>query len=115
MRLMLPEAPNHRAAWENQPVVMDDPTARKYIPVMPYHAYNEGGFDQISALGIRYPDVPMWMTELCHGYIVKTPREPALPRHDLEDGDNWGNMIFSDIESGASAWIYWNSRREIVA
>ena len=75
---------------------------------MPYHGYNEGGFDQIKALGARYPDIPLWMTELCHGYIVKTPREPALPRHDFEDGDYWGNMIFSDLESGASAWIYWN-------
>lgn len=107
-RLMLPESPNRRAAWENQPVVMDDPAARKYISVMPYHGYNEGGFEQISALAKRYPDVPLWMTELCHGYIVKTPREPALPRHDFEDGDHWGKMIFSDIEAGASAWIYWN-------
>lgn len=107
-RLMLPESPNRRNAWENQPVVLDDPAARKYISVMPYHGYNEGGFDRIKALGERYPDIPLWMTELCHGYIVKTPREPALPRHDFEDGDYWGNMIFSDLEAGASAWIYWN-------
>jgi glucosylceramidase len=107
-RLMLPESPNRRNAWENQPVVLDDPAARKFISVMPYHGYNEGGFAQIKALGARYPDIPLWMTELCHGYIVKTPREPALPRHDFEDGDYWGNMIFSDLEAGASAWIYWN-------
>lgn len=107
-RLMLPESPNRRNAWENQPVVLDDPAARKYISVMPYHGYNEGGFEQIAALGKRYPDIPLWMTELCHGYVVKTPREPALPRHDFEDGDYWGNMMFSDLEAGASAWIYWN-------
>jgi glucosylceramidase len=107
-RLMLPESPNRRNAWENQPVVLDDPEARKYISAMPYHGYNEGGFSQIAALGARYPDIPLWMTELCHGYVVKTPREPALPRHDFEDGDYWGNMIFSDLEAGAAAWIYWN-------
>ncbi|MEO8613760.1 MAG: glycoside hydrolase family 30 beta sandwich domain-containing protein [Luteolibacter sp.] len=107
-RLMLPEAPNRRNAWENQPVVMDDAAARKYISVMPYHGYNEGGFEQIAALAKRYPDVPLWMTELCHGYVVKTPREPPLPRRDFADGDHWGNIIFSDIEAGASAWIYWN-------
>ena len=27
-RLMLPESPNRRNAWENQPVVLDDPAAR---------------------------------------------------------------------------------------
>ncbi len=107
-KLMLPEAPNRRHAWENQPVAMDDPRVRRHIAVLPYHGYNEGGFAHIAALRARYPDVPVWMTELCHGYIVKTPREPALPRRDFEDGDHWGNMIFSDIEAGASAWIYWN-------
>jgi glucosylceramidase len=31
-----------------------------------------------------------------------------LPRTDFEDGDFWGRQIFGDLESGASAWIYWN-------
>jgi glucosylceramidase len=30
------------------------------------------------------------------------------PRPDFEDGDFWGQQIFSDLEAGASAWIYWN-------
>jgi glucosylceramidase len=33
----------------------------------------------------------------------------ALPRRDYEDGDFfWGNQIMNDLDSGASAWIYWN-------
>jgi glucosylceramidase len=31
-----------------------------------------------------------------------------LPRLDFEDGDFWGNLIVSDLEAGASAWLYWN-------
>jgi glucosylceramidase len=31
-----------------------------------------------------------------------------LPRTDFEDGDFWGRQIVSDLEAGASAWIYWN-------
>jgi len=31
-----------------------------------------------------------------------------LPRYDFEDGVSWGNVIMSDLEAGASAWVYWN-------
>ena len=107
-RLMIPEASDRRNAWHFHPVVMDDAAARRFIAVLPYHGYNDGGFRQIAALGARYPETPMWMTEVCHGYIVKTPREFPLPHHDFADGAHWGNMIFSDLEAGAAAWIYWN-------
>lgn len=107
-RLMLPESSDRRNAWDNQPVVMEDPAARRFIAVMPYHGYNGGGFGQVAALGARYPDIPLWMTEVCHGYIVRTPREFPLPHYDFEDSDHWGNMIFSDLEAGAAAWVYWN-------
>jgi glucosylceramidase len=32
----------------------------------------------------------------------------VLPNRDYADGDFWGTQIFKDLESGASAWIYWN-------
>jgi glucosylceramidase len=49
------------------------------------------------------------MTEVCHAYETNlVPRSVPLPRRDYEDGDFWGNQIFNDLESGASAWIYWN-------
>ena len=48
------------------------------------------------------------MTELCHAYEAGTPKQMKLPRTDFEDGDFWGQQIFSDLEAGASAWIYWN-------
>ena len=33
----------------------------------------------------------------------------GIPRYEFEDGAFWGNMIASDIQAGASAWIYWNT------
>ena len=48
------------------------------------------------------------MTEVCHAYEAGTPKTMVLPNRDYADGDFWGTQIFKDLESGASAWIYWN-------
>jgi glucosylceramidase len=105
-QIQLSEAPRRQWAYESYPVVLDDPEARKYVTSMPYHGYDLGDFDKIAALRERYPDLPLWMTEICHfsGYSPSMP----MPRYDFEDGDFWGNQIFSDLEAGASAWTYWN-------
>jgi glucosylceramidase len=107
-RIMLSEAPTREQAARNYPVVLDDPEARKYIGAMPYHGYDFRSFDKIAALHERYPDIPLWMTEVCYAYQAGTPKTMKLPRPDFEDGDFWGNQIFSDLEAGAAAWIYWN-------
>lgn len=108
-KIQLSEAFFRSNAYEMYPTVLDDPEARKYVAALPYHGYDGGNFDKIAALHERYPDLPLWMTENCHyiiGYV--RPPDPPLPRYDFEDGDYWGNQIFSDVEAHASAWIYWN-------
>ena len=60
------------------------------------------------ALHERYPDLPQWMTEYCHAYQAGTPKTLALPALSFEDGDFWGNRIFTDVEARASVWMYWN-------
>ena len=107
-RLMLSEAPTRDQAAKNYPVVLDDPEARRCVAVMPYHGYDHTHFAGIAGLHTRYPELPLWMTELCHAYEAGTPKGMKLPRLDFEDGDFWGQQIFSDLEAGASAWIYWN-------
>ncbi len=99
---------NRDDAAKGLPVILDDPAARKYIRGISYHGYEFKDYDKIASLHERYPDLPMWMTEVDHSYGTDTPRSRPLPRYDYEDGDFWGNQIFSDLESGASAWIYWN-------
>ncbi len=107
-RLMLGEAPTRDSAFREYPTVLDDPEARKYVSALPYHGYGFKDFDLISQLHRRYPELPLWMTEVCHAYQAGTPSTMKLPRTDFDDGDFWGNQIVSDLEAGASAWIYWN-------
>jgi glucosylceramidase len=100
---------NTRArAFKYWPVILDDPQARKYAAAVLYHGYDYKDYDKIAALHKRYPDLPLWMTEVCHAYEAGTPKSLVLPNHDYADGDFWGTQIFKDLESGASAWIYWN-------
>lgn len=107
-RLQLSEAPDRLNAVTNYPIVFDDPEARKYVASAPYHGYGYKDFDKLAALIKRYPEIPFWMTEVCWAYGADAPKDIKLPRYDWEDGDFWGNQIFSDIEAGASAWLYWN-------
>ncbi len=95
-------------AYKYWPMILDDPQARKYAAAILYHGYDYKGYDKIAALHKRYPDLPIWMTEVCHAYGAGTPKSIVLPNHDYADGDFWGTQIFKDLESGASAWIYWN-------
>jgi glucosylceramidase len=103
-QIMPSEAPKRENAARNYPIVLNDPATRKYIAVLPYHGYDFANFDKIAGLHKQYPELHLWMTEICRTY----GKIPSKPRYDFEDGDYWGNMIFDDIEASASAWIYWN-------
>jgi glucosylceramidase len=112
-KIMLSEAPERLSAYKSYPLVLDDPEARKYVAVVPYHGYGYKSFlkdfDKIAALKKKYPDLPFWMDELCYAYEAGYPQSKKLPIYEFDDGDLWGNIIFGDLEAGASAWIYWNA------
>jgi glucosylceramidase len=108
-KLMLSEAPDRDDAFTNYPILMDDPGASKYVALMPYHGYDFKEYSKIGELHRRYPNVPLWMTEVCYAYEAGTPKSFALPRYEFADGDFWGQQIFNDLENYASAWIYWNA------
>jgi glucosylceramidase len=107
-RLMFSEASSREEAGKYYPMVLDDPEARRAVSVLAYHGYDLKHFEVIKKLHEHYPELPLWMTELCHAYQAGTPKKMKLPRLDFEDGDFWGQQIFSDLEAGASAWLYWN-------
>ena len=110
-RIQLSEAPTRENAYENYHIALDDPKARKYVSGLAYHGYDwtkPEAFKEIAEVHAKYPELPMWMTEVCHAYEIGEPKSMPMPRYDFEDGDLWGNMIMSDLEAGASAWIYWN-------
>jgi len=107
--MMLSEAPERGDAYKRYPVVLDDPAARKFVSVAAYHGYDQKNFDKIAELKAKYPDLPFWMDEYCYAYEAGFPRSRKLPIYDFDDGDHWGNTIFSDLEAGTSAWLYWNA------
>ena len=106
-KIQLSEAPS-RGEARNYETVLSDPAARRYVAALPYHGYDFKNFAVIADLHKKYPDLPLWMTEICWAYEAGAPRHIPLPRYDWEDGDFWVNQIVSDLEVGAAAWIYWN-------
>lgn len=108
-KIMLSEAPDRLEAYRRYPEVLRDPAARRYVAVLAYHGYDFKYYAEIAKLKAEYPDLPMWMDELCYAYEADYPRSKKLPIYDFDDGDMWGNVIFSDLEAGTSAWLYWNA------
>lgn len=108
-KLMMSEAPDRLTAYRRFPVVLDDPAARKFVSVAAYHGYDFNNYDKIAQLEKKYPDLRFWMDEICYAYEAGYSKSKKLPIYDFDDGDIWGNVIFSDLEAGTSAWIYWNA------
>lgn len=100
-RIQLSELGGRAAAAAEYPDALEDPKTRRYISSLPYHGYDGSTFDDIAGLHERYPDLPTWMTELCCAFNQTEGRS-------FESGDTWVQVILSDLEAGASAWIYWN-------
>jgi glucosylceramidase len=112
-KLQTPEFNSRENAYWNAPTVLDDPGARRFLSALAFHGYDEPVANTrwaavMVALHERYPDLPLWMTEYCHAYQAGTPKSMKLPAQDFDDGDFWGNRIFTDVEAFSSAWIYWN-------
>jgi glucosylceramidase len=108
-KMMISEAPERLAAYNRYPVILGDPAVRKFVSVVAYHGYDFRHFDKIAELKTKYPDIPFWMDELCYAYEAGYPKGKKLPIYEFADGDVWGNIIFSDLEAGTSAWLYWNA------
>ena len=110
-QIMMSEAPFRSDAAERYPIVLNDPDARQYVAALPYHGYDyltaHNNFDKLAQLHAAYPDLPLWMTEVCHVYGAPPAKLPS-PKGDFAVGAGWGSTIASDIQAGASAWVYWN-------
>jgi glucosylceramidase len=108
-KIMLSEAPERLEAYKRYPEVLKDPEAKKFVAVLAYHGYDFKHYEEIAKLKAAYPELPLWMDEICYAYEAGYPKDKKLPIYDFDDGDVWGNIIFSDLEAGTSAWLYWNA------
>lgn len=109
-RIQLGEAVNRSEGLKKIPAVLDDPEFRQVISTITVHGYDWNRFDAIAELHKKYPDIPIWMSEVCYAQASNIPPHGPrkVPVYDFSDGQFWGNMIMNDIKSGASGWIYWN-------
>jgi len=108
-KLMMSEAPERIVAYERYHEVLDDPSTRKLVSAVAYHGYDFKNYDKIAELERKYSEFPFWMDELCYAYEASYPTNKMLPIYEFDDGNNWGNVIFNDLEAGTSAWLYWNA------
>jgi glucosylceramidase len=100
------------SAIKHFPPVLDDPDARKYISVLGVHGYDFDQYSSLTELHNKYPEYPIWMTEVCYaGESLFPPDYPFVkkpPIYDFADGELWGNAIMGDMKNWVSGWIYWN-------
>jgi glucosylceramidase len=114
VKIQLGETSNRPEALEKFPDILSDPEIRKQINSLTVHGYDWNQFSALTELHNRFPDIPIWQTEVCYARVNDTPsNEPPdrplpLPVYEFSDGEYWGNMIMNDMKNWVSAWIYWN-------
>ena len=109
-KIQLGETANRPEALQKFPAVLDDPEVRKHIHSLNVHGYDWDKFTALTELHQKYPDIPIWQTEVC--YVTGTHFPPNGPKkspvYEFSDGEFWGNMIINDMNNWVSGWIYWN-------
>jgi glucosylceramidase len=112
-RIQVSDTADRPEGRDRFPVVLDDPEARQYIDSVPVHGYDWSEYAALTALHDRYPDVPIWMSEVCYALedenVIVPPGGPRrMPVYEFLDGEYWGKIIVEDMAHWVSAWIYWN-------
>jgi len=110
VKIQFGETANRPEALQKFPVALDDAEVRKNIGALTVHGYDWNKFSSLTDLHNKYPDLPIWQTEVCYAIPNNVPSNgPAkVPVYEFSDGEFWGNMIINDMKNWASAWIYWN-------
>jgi glucosylceramidase len=110
IKIQFGETANRPEAIQKFPVALDDPEVRNKINSLTVHGYDWNKFSSLTDLHNKYPDLPIWQTEVCYAMPNNVPSHgpTKLPVYEFSDGEFWGNMIVNDIKNWVSAWIYWN-------
>jgi glucosylceramidase len=109
-KIQLGETCTRDEALEKFPPVLEDPEVRKHISSLTSHGYDWDKFSSLNELHAKFPDIPIWQTEVCYGMVMCIPPTGLVkcPVHEFTDGEFWGNMIMNDMKNWVSGWIYWN-------
>ena len=109
-KIQVGESTDRPQALRLFPDALDDPEVRKHTHSLTVHGYDWDKFSTLTELHNRYPDLPIWMTEVCYAtFCCVPPGGPdKCPVYEFSDGEFWGNMIINDLKNWVSGWIYWN-------
>jgi glucosylceramidase len=109
-KIQLGETSNRPEALQKFPPVLDNPETRKWIHSLTVHGYDWDKFSTLTEMHNKYPDIPIWMTEVCYvtGTLFPHDGPKKSPVYEFSDGEFWGNMIMNDMKNWVSGWIYWN-------
>jgi glucosylceramidase len=109
-KIQFGETSNRPEAINKFPAVLSDPDIKKNVHSLTVHGYDWDKFSTVMELHNKFPDLPIWMTEVC--YVTGTLFPPGGPKkspvYEFSDGQFWGNMIMNDMKNWISGWIYWN-------
>lgn len=110
VKIQFGETANRPEGMQKFPVALDDSELQKHINSLTVHGYDWNKFSALTDLHNRYPDLPIFQTEVCYAMPNNVPPNgpSKLPVYEFSDGEYWGNMIMNDMKNWASAWIYWN-------
>jgi glucosylceramidase len=110
--IMFGDSSDPGSAFKDYAAVLNDPQARQYVSALGFHGYGSSqcsaNFSQIAALHKHYPDLPLLVSETSCAHRAIAPPATSLPRYSFEEGAFWGNTIVSELNAGASGWIYGN-------
>jgi O-glycosyl hydrolase len=109
-KIQFGETSNRPEALAKFPEVLKDPEILKNVSSLTIHGYDWDKFSTVAQLHNKFPDLPIWMTEVCYvtGTLYPPGGPPQSPVYEFADGEFWGNMIMNDMKNWVSGWIYWN-------
>lgn len=110
VKIQFGETANRPEAIQKFPAALDDAELRNDINSLTVHGYDWNKFSALTELHNKYPDLPIWQTEVCYAVPNNVPPggPSKVPVYEFSDGEYWGNMIMNDMKNWASAWVYWN-------
>ena len=109
-KIILGETCTRPEALEKFPPILNDPEVRKHISSLAVHGYDWDKYSSLTELHNGFPDIPIWLTEVCYAtFCCVPPKGPGkCPVYEFSDGEFWGNMIMNDMKNFVSGWVYWN-------
>jgi glucosylceramidase len=93
---------NRSFMFQRASVILDDPTAARYVWGVGYHWYVDDSFENVKRVREAYPKTHLLFTEGCNGPF------DLGKINDWQWGENYGKSMIHDFNNGVEGWTDWN-------